>query len=236
MGVAQLSASAINVSELTRLLGSWVRHDKPLSAALADALVELIDSALLPPGSRLPAQRDVAKALGTARGTVVAAYETLETRGFLSAQRGSGTWVRARSPHPKSHASGRLFSFTSATAQIVDLSSGALPASSVVRKSVAALSQADLAPYLLTDGYFPAGLPVLRRQIAAAFSREGPETLPDNILVTAGAQQATWLTAAEYTGTGNVVVVEEPGYRGSLEAFAAAGAMYPRDSDGRGWH
>lgn len=220
-----MSTSHINVSELTRLLGSWVRVDKPLSGALADALVELIDSALLPPGSRLPAQREVAKALGTARGTVVAAYETLETLGFLSARRGSGTWVRARSAHPKSHASGRLFSFTSAAAQIVDLSSGALPASSVVSKSVLALTQADLEPYLHTDGYFPAGLPVLRRQIAATFSREGVETLPDHILVTTGAQQATWLTASSYSGPGDIVLVEEPGYRGSLEAFAAAGAI-----------
>lgn len=47
----------------------------------------------IPPGSRLPATRDLARELGVSRNTVLYAYEQLQAEGYLQAKTGSGTSV-----------------------------------------------------------------------------------------------------------------------------------------------
>ncbi|MEA5052131.1 MAG: PLP-dependent aminotransferase family protein [Propionicimonas sp.] len=222
--MAHLQVSSIDVAELTRQLGQWTRTHDTLARSLSDALVQLMDAGLLPAGSRLPSQRELAATLGTARGTVVSAYDFLQREGYVTARQGSGFWVRSDSARGRSRMGARMFAFTSNSADWIDLSSGALPASSGVAAAIAALGRNDLDPYLPTDGYFPMGLPGLRRQIAAHYTRDGLPTQPNEILVTSGAQQAVWLAAAAFAGVGVTVLVEEPGYRGGLEAFAATGA------------
>ena len=49
----------------------------------------------LPPGSRLPATRALARASGIARVTVVEAYRQLEAEGFTESRVGAGTFVAA---------------------------------------------------------------------------------------------------------------------------------------------
>ncbi len=49
----------------------------------------------LPPGSRLPATRTLARASGVARVTVVEAYRQLEAEGFTESRVGAGTFVAA---------------------------------------------------------------------------------------------------------------------------------------------
>lgn len=222
--MAHLQVSSIDVAELTRQLGQWTRTHDTLAKSLADALVQLMDAGLLPAGSRLPSQRELAATLGTARGTVVTAYDLLLQQGYVTARQGSGFWVRSLSARGQSRMGARMFAFTSNSADWIDLSSGALPASSGVATAIGALGKTDLDPYLPTDGYFPMGLPNLRRQIAAYYTRDGLTTQPADVLVTSGAQQSVWLAASTFTGVGVTVLVEEPGYRGGLEAFAATGA------------
>jgi DNA-binding transcriptional MocR family regulator len=209
--------TSVGAADVSRLLGSWADPDRPLPESLAAALIGLIEAGLLAPGTRLPPQRLLAEALGTARGTVAVTYEALEARGYLSARQGSGSWVRSRTGEVPAHISGRLFSFTDAADGVVDLSSGALPASAPVRAALA-----HLQPYLDTDGYFPAGLPALRTGIATTMA--SPATSADRVLVTAGGQQATWLAAANAAGPGDLVLMEEPSYRGAIECFADLGA------------
>ena len=221
--MTHLSGSSIDVADLTRQLGRWTRPEGTLARALADGLAQLIEAGLLSAGSRLPSQRALSATLGTARGTVVAAYDLLQADGYLTARQGAGFWVRSTSARGRGWSDGRMFAFTSSDDSI-DLSSGALPASSGVAASIAALGRTDLEPYLPTDGYFPMGLPSLRREIAAHYTRDGLPTQPGEVLVTSGAQQAAWLAATTFAGAGVSVLVEEPGYRGGLEAFAATGA------------
>ena len=49
----------------------------------------------LPPGTRLPATRDLARASSVARVTVVQAYRQLEAEGFIESRVGAGTHVAA---------------------------------------------------------------------------------------------------------------------------------------------
>ena len=61
-------------------------------------LAELIQSAALTPGDRLPPLRQLAADLGLAVGTVARAYRELESAGLVSSRRGGGTRVSATVP------------------------------------------------------------------------------------------------------------------------------------------
>ena len=61
-------------------------------------LTELIQSAALAPGDRLPPLRQLAADLGLAVGTVARAYRELEPAGLVSSRRGGGTRVLATAP------------------------------------------------------------------------------------------------------------------------------------------
>jgi 2-aminoadipate transaminase len=66
-----------------------------LVTQVADGITRLIRNGHLSPGDRLPPTRTLARSLGTTRGTVVAAYETLLANGTLLAHVGRGTFVAA---------------------------------------------------------------------------------------------------------------------------------------------
>jgi DNA-binding transcriptional MocR family regulator len=117
-----------------------------------------------------------------------------------------------------------MASFTGHETPILDLSSGALPGLPMVEAAITGIDPALIAAEVRTDGYHPAGLPCLRTAIARRYTEDGLPTGENQILVTAGSQQAVWLVAHGLVGPGDEVVVEEPTYRGALEAFRAAGA------------
>ncbi|HEX8795911.1 MAG TPA: PLP-dependent aminotransferase family protein [Polyangiaceae bacterium] len=64
-----------------------------LQSAVYDAVRRAILEGRIEAGARLPATRDLSEQLGVARGTVVSAYEQLVAEGYLSGQRGAGTFV-----------------------------------------------------------------------------------------------------------------------------------------------
>ena len=61
-------------------------------------------SGRLGPGARLPSSRLLAALAGTARGTVVAALEQLQSEGYLVTRRRSGTFVAPQSAAASSRA------------------------------------------------------------------------------------------------------------------------------------
>ena len=70
---------------------------KGLSAQLYQALRQRVLDGRLSSGSRLPATRDLAAALGVSRNSVVRAYDQLYAEGFIEGRVGDGTYV-ARLP------------------------------------------------------------------------------------------------------------------------------------------
>lgn len=219
-------APRVDVAALGRLLGEWDVPGRSLPEALADALAELIDASVVADGAVLPSQRRLAEALGVARGTVAEAYDRLAGDGHLHARRGSGSRVRRRPGlrGPGTVTEGRLASFRGAPAGVLDLSSGALPGLPAVARAWADLDPAALGPLVAGDGYFPAGVPELREAVARRLTADGLSTAPGQVLVTSGAQHGVWLLADNLVSPGDEVVVEEPSYRGALEAFRACGA------------
>src|SRR5262245_33219136 len=211
----------------------------------------------LQPGLRLPASRDLAPALGVSRNTVVTAYDLLLSEGYVSARGRGGTLVadclasragveRApagprrdprlspawRTPQPLIPISDREGCRYDFGVGIPDLS--AFPFDVWRRLSVRAMratSRFDI-------GYdLPEGRAALREAIAGhiSFARAIACT-PDEIVVTAGAQQAFDLLARILVTPGETTVaVEEPGYPPLHNVLAAAGARIapvPVDDEG----
>ncbi|MCB8904523.1 MULTISPECIES: PLP-dependent aminotransferase family protein [unclassified Streptomyces] len=226
-------------TRLSRLLTGWSSEGPgPLPRRLADALRELAARGDVAGGTVLPSQRELALVLGVSRSTVTAAYGLLESEGRLESVRGSGSRLRGSGTVDGYVTEGRLMSFdarsrTAASAGGADLSSGALPGLGAVGEAVGALTCGDLGALLGADGYHPYGIPALREGIAAYYRAAGVPTEAGQILVTSGSQQAVWLVAQALVEPGDTVVVENPTYRGALEALRARGArLVPVGGDG----
>ena len=219
------------------------------SAALYEQLHTAIAHGRFAAGDRLPTTRSLADELGIARSTIATVYARLVAEGHALGRVGDGTFVgpttatvRAASPVPAPFAravrqTGRSVADLESPPRgwLADLRSGrpdpALFPLTDWRQSVT--STLHLPP----PGYdHPAGLPELRRAIAAWIKRSrGVDATADHVLVTAGAQGAFDLCAHTIVGPDDAVAVEDPGYRLARASFAARGARIvavPVDRDG----
>src|SRR5215475_13601693 len=90
-------SASLRGPQLVRLLGQWhvatPRRNIPDYAALAATIRGLLIDGRLPLGVRLPAERELAAALGISRTTVAAAYRGLRDSGHLTSRRGAGSWT-----------------------------------------------------------------------------------------------------------------------------------------------
>ena len=228
-----MSRRSVNPWHLVEMLGDWSSGDGPLYRQLADALSGCIDRGDLRPGVRLPAERVMASLLTVSRTTIVAALDLLKARGYLDSSPGSGTWVRTvRGFNPAggivtpADTVGRnpLFSRLGAVDDsVIDFTASVLTPSPLVEAAIASAGR-DAVGMVKGSGYHPAGLPVLREQIAEWFTRRGLPTEHSQVLVTSGGQQAIMLIAAAHIQPGDPVVVESPTYPGALDAFRLVGA------------
>ncbi len=220
-------------SDVVGALAGWTAGEGPLYRRLAAAFRRAIERGELPAGSRLPPERDLARLLSVSRSTVIAAYEDLRREGWIRSRQGSGTWVRGiarrASPEaPPGRSSDALRALIEAPADAIEFTVAALAADQVLD---AALDD-DFAGIVISDlrsagrhhGYRTQGLPELREAIAAHVSGWGLPTTPEEVLVTAGAQQAIALAAAAFVRPGDPVVVEDPTFVAALDALAGAGA------------
>lgn len=154
----------------------------PKYLAIADALGSAIERGTLNSGDRLPPQRDLAARLGVDLTTVTRAYETARQRGLIEAHGRAGSFVRGASP-----------------AQIEDaarVDTGMnmppeLPGDMLGR------AMRDTITTLLAEGsglrlqYQPAGGSAADRAAGARLiARAGMDASDDQLVVTAGAQNA----------------------------------------------
>ncbi|MDX3978460.1 PLP-dependent aminotransferase family protein [Shinella sp.] len=208
----------ISPARISRLIGDWRVTEGKVSQQLSLALARLIAAREVPVGGLLPSERSLSTALAISRGTVVAAYASLRDAGLLDSRHGSGHRITA--PAATSGAAHtRLVGEILALPQDIDMTSGALPPSPILTNMLAAQRGTELARLAVGLGYDASGLPALRWAVARYYTDLGLPTHPDNILITSGAQQAVWLLANAIIDASDAVVVEDPIYRGSLEAF-----------------
>ena len=215
--------SRIGGRALADLLPELRSMPGPVYVALAHAVTSLVIDGRIVTETRLPSERELATALGLSRATVTAAYDQLRSEGFLASRTGSGSYVTVPAgaePRP-SFAGWKLPGIEGA--DVIDLSCGALPAPPELIPVTVEAASRRLAPYLLGDGYEPAGLPVLREAVAARFTARGVSTRPEQILITNGSLHGLDLLLRLLLGPGDRVITELPSYPGALDAVRANG-------------
>ncbi len=226
----------------------------PLDRESPVALYQQIDSyfrksileGVLPPGTRLPATRRLARDLGINRITVETAYAELEASGLVSTRIGSGTYVlpplvlppqiadlptslplwqselESRSLTLRAMAPERMVQPTGQS-HLINFGLGGgdsrlFPVQDLRRAIQFVLRHDgnDALEYGDTAGYGP-----LRKTLAQVLASQGLHVPSANVLITSGSQQAIALVAQVLLKPGDVILVESPSYGRGLDLFRA---------------
>ena len=226
------------------------QSDIPLYQQIESYLRQGILSGSLAPNTRLPASRQLARDLGINRITVENAYAELETDGLIYSRMGSGTYVLPPNPllafskdkpgavwplwQQNLGVQGRLPENASLEqaaqkaahrSQLISFASGIgdshlFPAEDF-RKVLQAVMRRDGIAAL--DYGEPNGHAPLRETITHILASQGLQTRAENVLITAGSQQALSLVSQLLLKPGDVILVESPTYSGALDLFRALG-------------
>jgi DNA-binding transcriptional MocR family regulator len=216
--------------DFVHALGAWAQGSGPVYRRLANGIRSAVLRGDLAPGSRVPAERNLARLLAVSRTTVVSAYEVLRQEGWLESRQGSGTTVRAaprrseRVAEPPSFRRHPVYrSLIEGSGGTIEFLGAHLSGSGAIPDEIVSLKE-GIARLARGHGYLPAGLPELRRGIAKRLDARGLPTREDQVLVTSGAQQAIGLVGSLFLQRGDAVALESPTYLGAMDLFTNAGA------------
>ncbi len=224
------------------------RARETLQQQIYAGIRQAILDGLVAPRTRLPSSRALAEDLRVSRTTSLLAVEQLRAEGYLTARRGSGTFVadvlpddypqtRAARPAPNPHHP----PLSRRGAALVAAPHGARRLGGPPRAFRIGTPGVDLFPVRLwsrlanrrlrsvtsaqLDYGDSAGLRVLREAIAEHVkTARGTQCGADQVLVVAGAQQGLDLICRLLLDPGDRVWMEEPGYPGARSALLGAGA------------
>src|SRR3954452_2998457 len=236
------------------------RGRMPLHRQLYDGLRAAILGGRLAPGDRLPATRTLAADLAVSRNTVTGAFDQLLAEGYLESRVGAVSFVAQSLPEdllrvtgaprrgepgppPRLSARGRMLAATAVSPSggqsVVRPFQTGFPAMDLFPRELWARIAARQARHpgveRLSYGS-PAGFAPLRRAIAEYLrAARGVRCTWEQVVVTAGSQQALDLAARVLLDPGDTAWVEDPGYMGARGAFTAAGVLCaPIPVDGEG--
>jgi GntR family transcriptional regulator/MocR family aminotransferase len=220
---------------------------------LYTALRTQILSGQLRTGTRLPSSRDLARQYGLARGTIINAFQQLQSEGYVQGSVGAGTYVSRVLPEGLLHVShiGGLKPVGRAKRTPVLSNYGRRAKlfggyeNRPTRAFRANLPALDLFPVTLWTKITmrclrrvstrhlmacePFGHMPLRQAIAEYLRRSrGVRCEPDQVAVVSGVQEALDIAARLLVNRGDPVCVENPCYPGAVMAFEAYGATIHR--------
>ena len=211
----------VSASHVRRLLPE-LPGGGPAYKRLAAGLRALILDGRMPLGTRLPAERELARALGISRTTTSAAYALLRREGYLTSRRGAGSFAGFPS-EPEPTTAGLPY-LGEAGEGVIDLTVAAPTVLAETFLEAAGVALEQLPLHLRGDGYRVLGLTELRGAVAEQYRRRGLPTTVEQVMITSGAQGAIALAARVFLGPGAAVLVESPTYPNALDSFLAASA------------
>lgn len=220
------------------------------NVALYQQIVEQVKERIshhhLPPGTRLPTIRQLAKELGVTRVTVQNAYNELQAGGWIESTVGRGTFVSdAVQPRAAMRSSSQQLTPDAVISDILQINEVV-----GVRSMASASPDPNLFPaeefwHCLTDlrgqmtsliAYSSSqGDPLLRIEVANQLQERAITAMPDDILITAGVTQGLSLVTQTLCRPGDTVIVEQPTYLGVLHTLKAHGVQVmgvPLNEDG----
>jgi DNA-binding transcriptional MocR family regulator len=210
-----------------------------------------IDDKLLRTGARMPSIRLFADQHRVSRFTVVEAYDRLVAKGYLESRRGSGFYVRERSPMVASGGTPRVAEPMPQHLDVVWLvrnmfrqhppqkmpGSGLLPSDwldgELIANGLRAISRQNQS--LLLQYGNPQGSLPLRQQLQLKLAEFEIAATPDQIVTTSGITQGLDLIARNFTLPGDTIFVDDPAWFLMFGSFATLGAKVvgiPRLPDG----
>lgn len=225
----------------------------PLYLAVADELARLIAAGALPPRSRVPSVRRLARQRGISNTTAVASLRLLEQRGLIEARPKSGYFVaaqRAPLPEPSAVSLPRIARLAGAQAMLKRLAEASL------NPALARLGEAIPDPALFPQAALRASLArvsrrqplqmvayprrmggslALRAQIAAHHARIGMHLDAEELIITNGCMEALTLALRAVARPGDTIAVESPTYFGFLQLVESLGVkvleipVHPRE-------
>lgn len=221
--------------------------EEPLSQQIYERIRELVANNLLEPDDSLPPTRTLADQLGVSRTVVVHAYERLQTEGYISSVRGSGTFVSRRTKQLGDQHTRGLEDASRRLHRVKELLSvrptipppeGDHRIRYDFRHGIPAWDHLPMACWSKlmvkvwmnagpsTLGYGPAeGSPALRREIARLLRHtRGIPASFEQIVITTGATQALSLLSTVLLSRGDIAVVEDPAHPVLRDIFRLAGA------------
>ncbi len=225
----------------------------PLYRRLYLALREAILSGRV--RQRLPSTRRLAEDLGISRNSVAAAFDLLQAEGYLSGRIGSGSFVADHLPDQPPHPDHPALPAPAAPRRLagrcallpVEPHEPALSMPFAMTEAAwddfpwAVWSRLLARPWRrpapgLIAGIDRAGLPSLRRAVSEMLgASRAMSCSPDQVLITAGSQQALDIACRLLVDPGDKVMVEDPGFQGVDAAILAAGGLpVPQPVDGEG--
>ena len=230
----------------------------PIYRQLESGIRRMILDGYLSVGDRLPSSRQLAADLGISRQTVKNVFEQLTIEGFLESRRGSGTFVgdvavtnlppEIPRERPRKNGSrmplskrARAIAATGATTRLDSVGAfrPGVPALDMFPRKAwsAAHSRVMRSGKDTLFGYGPpGGLPEFKRAIRLHVrDHRGIRCNEDQIVITAGAQQAFVLIALTLIKRGSVVWCEDPGHiavRDAMRLLEADVKHVPIDSQG----
>jgi GntR family transcriptional regulator / MocR family aminotransferase len=237
------------------------QSSEPLYQQIRSHLRQGILSGGLAADTRLPASRQLARDLGVNRITVENAYSELEADGLVFSRVGSGTYVLPPNPLPPGPSSnpGASWPLWQQSIPVSDVVAR-LAGTEEMLKAAGHPDPINFASGISDTRQFPAdefrkvlqtimrrdgneafgygersGYAPLREGIAHILASEGLPARPENILITAGSQQAIALVSQTLLDPGDGILVESPTYSIAMELFRALGFRIvgiPMDNQG----
>ena len=206
------------------------KSKQPLYQQIAEQIKTQISDGRLPAGARLPTIRQLAADLKVTRLTVQNVYHELQAGGWIEATVGRGTFV-SQSVQPYTLIPSTDLAPDDVLKDILQLNQVVGVRSMAVADPDSTFFPADefwnwlarLRPEvgpLLCYGSTQ-GDPLLRVELSAMLQEQGLTTVPDDILVTAGAMQGLSLVTQALTQPGDKVIVEQPTFLGFLHVLKA---------------
>lgn len=190
--------------------------------AVSRSLEEQVRSGVFPPGSTLPAQRDLAAELGINVSTVSRAYKELQARGLIVGSKRRGSMVTGGAMPNVADASQRaLTAKDGASPGVIDLTVNR-PATgdflAALAKSFETLARDPRFGEL--QEYQPPQGPLWAREAGARWvSAQGFAPPADRLVVTSGAQHGLYAVLSSLMGHEGVILADRLSYYG-LKALA----------------
>ncbi|WP_065258864.1 aminotransferase-like domain-containing protein [Pseudomonas bananamidigenes] len=193
----------------------------PVVQQIVDGLTEWIEQSQVPPATRLPSIRQIARSNLLSQSSVVEACERLVAQGVLASRQGAGFMVASTLPKCCKAFDSQVLASESYGCETapqsrarLKLGDGVLPSSwrepDDLSYAIRQVTRTDMAS--LFNYNTPLGLPTLREQIVKRLGLLDIEADETRVLTTAGASHGLDLIVRTLFRAGDCVVVESPGY------------------------